>query len=485
MSNTVTKTRTRTKAKRISDVSAKPHTRAERRKNELKLRIKELNNTSNIRTLPVTRSPLSLPSPFKHLPKPEKREQSRATSKSTIPSKRGVRGSVASFGSGPSSSGPSGSGSDVKHTSTETSDHSRSSKDSGRRVPGPTSELEVVHRTQGGRAGKSSLVRREVTNTSKHKKRPKKLSLDNLQKTEKLHNQLNGIRAVRGSPTSAQARNSPGHEALPELSNMLTEDYIPLPQEDFDLASIPLTEAPLPPPRRRSEDHLSPKSLRQARLKQLSQTIREIDDELGAPPQPRDHHCPPLVRSHYDVPQTPFNSQEPQASAPSGPSQPTSPHTTHQPKRKPNVHIRLASLSHERIIGLANQGYIIDILPSVAVRNLPLDTRTRVLINRYISRPSGATITRFGPREARHVNAESTFEQWCYISRLNMSDIGANGRRRSNNAAGFDGGKDEKHNVVLVPLTTEMANELRDGLYNGPKQEKVMMRRRSLGSKVA
>jgi len=480
MSTTITKMRTRTQAKRASNGLAKPQTRAQRRKNGLILRIKNVINTSKIRTLPRARTPLPLPPPFKHPLKPERLERNRTSSPNTNPSTRAARASVARLGSEPDSSGPDGSGSCSKHTSTETSDHSRGSKDSGRKSSGSAYEAQLIERVTDSEGRTSFLVHKEEIFKDKQKRRPCKLSL------EKVQNELRGVRAVRESPTSVQARNSLEQEALPGLSQILTREYIPLPQDEYDFASIPLTEAQLPPPRRRSEDRPSPRSLREARLKQLSQTIRELDAELSAPPLLRDHHCPPLIRSHYEAPRTPFNSQEQQACAPSGPSRPASPSPTSLPKRRVTVHIQVASLSAERIITLANRGYVIDILPSVAVHNLPLDTNTRLLVKRYLSRNRGTTITGFGRNQTRHdTTPGSTFEQWCYVSRLNMADIGLDGRRRSNNAARSDGKKDEKHNVVLVPLTAVMAEELRNLLYRESKQERVMLRRRNLGTEIA
>jgi len=461
---TTTITKTQTRSYPATRTSTGTRARVQCRKSEVKVKDKAVNDTDNTRTLSLIRTPSSFT-------KQQKLERRRKVSGVTIPTAYVVRGSTASVASEPSTSGPSGSGSGSKHTSTETSDRSRSSKGSGRKSSSSSPEVELVDDVKDRERRTRFFLRKEGTIKDKNGKRPRRLSL------EKLPMGLSGYQAVRGSLTSNQGRKSPAHEVLPES----TDDLIELPQDGFSFASIPLIEAPLPPLRRRSEDRPSPQTLRQARMKQLSQTIHEIDDELGAPPLPRDHNCPPMLRSHHDAPKTPYNSREPYArsaatGAPDGDSQPPSPGRAHRAKRRANVRIRLASLAIDRIVNLADRGYVVDILPSVAVLNLPLDTRTRQIIKRYLSRDRGTTVTGFGSWQSYHSSGSgSTFEQWCYVSRLNMADIGLDGRRRSNNDAGSNGTKDEQHSVVLVPLTAGMAEELRDGLYGKTKQGRTIL----------
>jgi len=469
---TVTKTQTRTHSG--ARASTRIRTCLQRRKRESKVKDRTVEGIAHVRTRAPTRTPLSLA-------RQQELECSLESSNVTIPATRATRSSIASLASEPSTSGPSGSGSGSKHTSTEASDRSRSSNDSGRKSSGSCHEVQLVEHVIDGKCSSDIPVRKEASVKSRAKETPTKLSL------EKVQTGLARYQAVRESFSSHHATDWDAHEAAPTA----TYDLVELPQNGFDFASIPLTETPLPPLRRRNEDRPSPETLRQARLKQLSRTIHEIDDELSAPPVPRDHHCPPLLRGHHDAPKTPYNgrgsySRPAATGAPDNGREPPSPGRVNRARRRANVQIRPASLAIDRIVNLADRGYVVDILPWVAVLNLPLDTATRRVVKRYLTRDRGATTTGLGSRQMYHGSgAGSTFEQWCYISRLNMADIGLDGRRRSNNAAGLDESKDERHNVVLVPMTASMAEDLRDRRYCKAGEDETVSRKRDLGGNIA
>lgn len=471
---TTTTTKTQTRTHSGARASTRIRTRLQRRESESRVKDRTVEGIAHVRTRTLTKTSLSLASQ-------QKLERSRKSAQVTIPTTRATRGSIASFASEPSTSGPSGSGTGSKHTSTGTSDRSRSSNDSGRKSSSSSHEVQLMEHVIDGKCSSHIPARKEGSFRSKTKKTPRRLSL------EKVQTGLTKCQAVRESFSSHHAMDSAAHEAVATAAY----DHIELPQNGFDFASIPLTETPLPPLRRRSEDRPSPQTLRQARLKQLSQTIHEIDDKLSAPPVPRDHHCPPLVRSYHDAPETPYNrhgsySRQAATGAPDNGREPPSPGRVNRARRRANVQVRLASLAIDRIVSLADRGYVVDILPSVAVLNLPLNTATRRVVKRYLSRDRGATTTGLGSRQMYHSSgAGSTFEQWCYISRLNMAEIGLDGRRRSNNAAGLNDSKDERHNVVLVPMTASMADELRDRLHCKAGEDEIVSRKRDLGCNIA
>ncbi|KAK5070073.1 hypothetical protein LTR64_001907 [Lithohypha guttulata] len=220
----------------------------------------------------------------------------------------------------------------------------------------------------------------------------------------------------------------------------------------------------------------SPRSLREARLKKLLKSMAE--SELGSDTNVlRDHHCMPLLRGHYEGGSR-GAAERPRPvghGAPSGDSDPNSPaqqlnHPDQEPRAtEPNVHFRLANLGAERIADFAHQGYVVDIVPPVAVQNLPLTPSTRQVVDTFLCHGRNGTIAGYGPyRRSCAPPTANTWGQWAYVSRLAISDIGRDGRRRTlaHTTDEIHAKENEKWHVALVPLNSRQAIQLRGLLEN-------------------
>lgn len=220
----------------------------------------------------------------------------------------------------------------------------------------------------------------------------------------------------------------------------------------------------------------SPRSLREARLKKLLESMGEA--ELGSDTNAlRDHHCMPLLGGHHQggscsAAEHPCLTSH---GAPGGDSDPNSPaqqlnRPDQEPRAtEPNVHFQLANLEAQRIADFAHQGYVLDILPSVAVQNLPLTPSTRQVVDTFLCHCRNGTIAGYGPyRRPCPPPVTNTWDQWAYVSRLAISDIGRDGRRRTL-AHIIDEAhekENEKWQVILVPLSSRQAMQLRALLEN-------------------
>lgn len=161
-------------------------------------------------------------------------------------------------------------------------------------------------------------------------------------------------------------------------------------------------------------------------------------------------------------------------------------HDAQMRKERANVEVRLANISIPGIAKYARNGYVVDIVSSFIVRELPMSHSTRVLAKKYIrwgqvEFMTGITDTTKWDR----VDSGDPWQQWAYISRLPMADIGRDGRRRT--LTHIDEDAEEKSwTVLLVPLRAWQADDLREELLAHPiKDADTRSRRQSLGSEIA
>lgn len=213
--------------------------------------------------------------------------------------------------------------------------------------------------------------------------------------------------------------------------------------------------------------HPSLESLRQARLHHLE---HEVNDSLLSSNRyvHSDRHEAPLIRDHAVAVQEPLHSlptQPRKRGAPGGGSNPDVPSLidNNRKRRKlpANVHFRLVNMAAHEIAHLGHQGYVVDILPAVLVELLPLSDQVRERFVAYQSLGQQGVVTGLGPYE-RYIPSEAdSMLSWAYVSKLRISEIGADGRRSTMPSRLGDDEKEEHWTVALIPVNQAQLNDLR------------------------
>lgn len=104
---------------------------------------------------------------------------------------------------------------------------------------------------------------------------------------------------------------------------------------------------------------------------------------------------------------------------------------------------------------------MVEILPPVTVELLPLSTEVRRKVEAYQNSTRQGVITGIGPYQKYIPFEASETLSWAYVSKLRMSDIGADARRRTLPSTNGNYNEGERCSVALVPLNDVQLNDLR------------------------
>lgn len=374
-------------------------------------------------------------------------------------------------GSDPSSSNGSSARSDSKRTSSDISEEYRVAEDRRNRSNAPSpDDLSQRPISTDVNLGAAFYQRKGARNNGRHgnirpRRKPKRLNLSFVPKP-----QLNAI-AYREGSLSPLGR--VGHrKALKDTHST----------HQFRLARTHVGRSQRTDEYWKATKRPSPKSLREARLRRLSQIqATQSHSELESI-----HEDPQRTRfaSYVSTPERSRSNKEL-----------TLADTTSPPKAKLNaasrrpradVKIRLSNLPVYDIARYARDGYVVDIVSSFIVRGLPMSRQTRDVAKQYIRWGQAQIATGIVNIEHRQeLSGGSPWQQWAYISRLNMAEIGRDGRRRTLTSVD-DVAEEESWTVILVPLREAQAEGLREELLKRQTGGiEANRRRQSLGSDIA
>lgn len=360
--------------------------------------------------------------------------------------------SLARKGSDPSSSNNSSSRSGDTQTSSDRSGGSPSttSEDNRRRSDTPSPQVSYALADPVAPFVEDPTPSNIRDRRTHHRRAPKKLSLSFVPKAH-----LNAI-AYRERLMSPKSKQRQGRDGI------LVDPLTPTDQRRGGPVLSEVVKRP------------SPKSLREARIKRFSQPTTLHSEHSAL----HDSHSVRPFASYIPTPERSRSNSRVSIN--------NSGHQMRMFKGRANVNVTVANVSTAEIASYVRDGYVVDIISPFIVRKLPMSRNTRALVKRYVRWGQAQIDTGLVKTlQANVVDNESPWQQWAYISRLNMSDIGRDGRRRTLTRID-ESVEDESWTVLLVPLRKGQADNLRGKLQTRlAGDEDTSTRRRSLGSEIA